>query len=544
MIEINLTTVADYGYLANGIALYKSLLNYSHNFKLHYLCIDDKSHAKLIECGFEQIIVYHINDLLNNDQSLLELKNSNYKYFCWSLASYFTQYLMLKLNLPLIYIDSDIFFYKNINELHKLMENKSIGIFKHRQFLTETWHGYYNVGVCYFNNDAVGKNILNWWADAVLHKKYPHLATCGDQKYLDKFPSMCPNDLFFDESVIGHGAPWLWQLYDYSDFNENGNIIWNGIKQQLYFTHFSQFIYKEDTYIPSAQHHEYVPLHIYKETPALKHIYDEYYSCLKNIHNKYLTSDFYNAQVNKHGYWWSGDYGNWDSAEKECIGYSCENIVEQVKNTILKTKDCDNLYERDGCVIHGEPIYAFELLHWIKQTAVANEINLIDFGGSLGTTYFQLKNYLKEYNLRWNIIEQNIFVAAGKKFLEDDNLKFYRTIDECLTESKPNCFISSSVFPYIKNTEQILKTVFNYNIDWILLDRMSVIEGDKDRLCIQIVPPGIYKAIYPCWFFGENKFVKFIVDNGYKHLKTFDALGGNINNIKTSAHKGYIFKRL
>jgi hypothetical protein len=284
---INLTTVSDYNYLAKGIALYESLLNNSDDFKLHYLCIDDKSYNKLIECNFEHLIVYNINDLVNNDEALLKLKNSDYRYFCWSLASYFTQYLMLKLDLPLIYIDSDIFFHKNINNLHKLMETKSIGIFKHRQFLTERPEGAYNVGVCYFNNDVVGKLILNWWADAVLHKKYPHLATCGDQKYLDAFPSMCPDELFFDESTIGHGAPWLWQLYDYIDFNENGTIIWNGINQALYFTHFSQFIYNEDDYTPSGMHHIYTSLNMYKEIPALKKIYDEYYNNLKNINKNY-----------------------------------------------------------------------------------------------------------------------------------------------------------------------------------------------------------------------------------------------------------------
>ena len=35
----------------------------------------------------------------------MNLKNSDYRYFCWSLASYFTNNLMIKLNIPLIYID-------------------------------------------------------------------------------------------------------------------------------------------------------------------------------------------------------------------------------------------------------------------------------------------------------------------------------------------------------------------------------------------------------------------------------------------------------
>jgi len=284
---INLTTVSDYNYLTKGIALYESLLDNSNDFVLHYLCIDDKTYNKLTELNLDKVIVYNINNLVNNDSSLMNLKNSDYRYFCWSLASYFTNHLMNELNLPLIYIDSDIYFHQSINELYSLMSEKSIGIFKHRQFTTERPEGAYNVGVCYFNNDLEGKGILDWWADAVLYKKYPNLATCGDQKYLDVFQDMCPDNLFFDETNIGHGAPWLWQLYDISEFKNTGDIIWNGDKQKLYFTHFSQFIYGENEYVPSGMHHMYTSLNMYKEISGLKMIYDLYYNRLKNIVKKY-----------------------------------------------------------------------------------------------------------------------------------------------------------------------------------------------------------------------------------------------------------------
>ena len=283
---INLTTVSDYNYLVKGITLYDSLLKNSNEFVLHYLCIDDESYNKLITYECDNLKVYNVNDLVNADEALMNVKNSEYRYFCWSLASYFTQHLMLKLNVPLIYIDSDIYFHQSINELYDLMESKSIGIFKHRQFTTERPEGGYNVGVCYFNNDVVGKHILNWWADAVLYKKHPQLATCGDQKYLDAFSSMCPDDLFFDESTIGHGAPWLWQLYDFSNFDE-GNIIWNGIKQKLYFSHFSQFVHNTNDYIPSTMHHMYTSLSMYNEILPLKTIYDDYHNELNETITKY-----------------------------------------------------------------------------------------------------------------------------------------------------------------------------------------------------------------------------------------------------------------
>ena len=100
-------------------------------------------------------------------------------------------------------------------------------------------NGWFNVGVVHFKNSDVGKELLSWWADAVLHKKYPELATCGDQKYLDAFLEHAEN--IFIDGNIGHGAPWHWQLYDYSSYFEDGCITWKGEKQKLIFSHFSDF---------------------------------------------------------------------------------------------------------------------------------------------------------------------------------------------------------------------------------------------------------------------------------------------------------------
>jgi putative methyltransferase (TIGR04325 family) len=258
-----------------------------------------------------------------------------------------------------------------------------------------------------------------------------------------------------------------------------------------------------------------------------------------------MEDNFYTEQVTKHGMWWSGNYPSWSEANKECLGYAEEHIVDQIKGVVLRTKDDPNHYERDGCVIGGEPEYAFELLNHIKESAVDGKINLIDFGGSLGTSYYQLRKYLTDYDVTWNIIEQGHFVKIGKETFEDDNIKFYYTMDECLAVTKPNCFISSSVLPYIEDAHSILNEAFEKGFDWILLDRISVIDGVNDLISIQIVPPDIYKAIYPCWFFGEDKLVADIKAGGYEHLKSFDALGGRrfAPRINTSAYRGFMFKK-
>jgi hypothetical protein len=288
---INICTVSDINYLIKGLTLYESLLKYSKNFKLHYLCIDDQSYEIAKKHESETLIIYNVSELLSNDEILLKLKNSNYRYFCWSLASYFSNFLINKNIGDIMYIDSDILLHDDVDVILNSIGNKEIGIFRHRQFPLNYSRdeGFYNVGIVFFKNGTIGKKILNWWSDAVLNQKYPHLATCGDQKYLDEFPNMCPSDLIFIDGEIGHGAPWQWQLYDYSDYESNHNIIWEGRKQKLIFTHFSQFDFRENGYIPSTQHHIYTPIEMYTNVKSLKLIYDDYYNKLKETKIKYYN---------------------------------------------------------------------------------------------------------------------------------------------------------------------------------------------------------------------------------------------------------------
>jgi len=282
---INVCTVSDINYLNKGLVLYESLLT-NKDVVFHYLCIDEESYNKLIKHSSDTLKVYNINVFLGSDVTLKNLKESNYKYFSWCLASYFSNKMLENDIESITYIDSDIYFHKNIKNIYVEIGEKEVGIFRHRQFPLNrnTPDGLYNVGIVYFKNTPMGKRVSDWWSDAVLNKKYPQYSTCGDQKYLEFFPTMCPPDCIFIDGNIGHGAPWQWQLYE---FKENGNIIWEGKEQELVFTHFSQFQDNGDTYIPSTMHHIYTPLQTYVTNKELKKIYDNYHNELQKVKEKY-----------------------------------------------------------------------------------------------------------------------------------------------------------------------------------------------------------------------------------------------------------------
>lgn len=67
----------------------------------------------------------------------------------------------------------------------------------------------------------------------------------------------------------------------------------------------------------------------------------------------------------------------------------------------------------------------------------------------------------------------------------------------------------SSVLPYLQEPHKLIDTLIGYEINYIIVDRTPfLLSGNSDRLTIQKVPPYIYEASYPAWFFNKAKFLE------------------------------------
>ena len=247
----------------------------------------------------------------------------------------------------------------------------------------------------------------------------------------------------------------------------------------------------------------------------------------------------------RHGvYGLSGDYRSWEEAMGASTGYDSEIILEKTKTALLQVKNGQVVYERDS-VVFDEIQYAWPLLAGLMWVAAQSggRLDVLDFGGSLGSTYFQNRAFLHSLtHARWNIVEQPQHVETGKEWFEDEHLKFYLRVEDCVAETQPNVVLLSSVLQYLEHPYDILCELLELTCAHVIIDRTSFWNGPVDRLCVQHVPPWIYPASYPSWIFSMSRFQSHL-HAGWEVVAEFDCLD-KLKGPVDFAYSGMIIKRL
>ena len=239
-------------------------------------------------------------------------------------------------------------------------------------------------------------------------------------------------------------------------------------------------------------------------------------------------------------YGWKGKYKSWLEANEHCTGYSDETIIKKVRESMISVKTGLAVFERDS-VLFKESKYNWPLLTALLFShSKKNYLSIIDFGGSLGSSYYQNKKYLIHLkNLKWGIVEQPSFVKVGKEEFENNSLMFFNDIEECNNQINPNTLLLSSVLQYLEDPYKHLEYLLSHNYQTIIIDRTPFVLG-HEYVSIQYVPPKIYKANYPCWFFNENKLLNLFSRKEYHIIDTFETIDGKTSNYE---FKGFIFEK-
>jgi putative methyltransferase (TIGR04325 family) len=244
------------------------------------------------------------------------------------------------------------------------------------------------------------------------------------------------------------------------------------------------------------------------------------------------------------GLHFTGDYTTWEAALKDATGYDAPAILAKTRDAVLKVERGEAAYERDS-VLFDKVEHSFPLLAGLLRAAMRQkgDLHVLDFGGALGSSYFQCREFLAPVSkLMWCIVEQPAQVACGKSDLESKELRFFSSVEECFTACQPNLLLLSSVLQYLPVPYETLRGLVQRRIPHLIMDQTAFLEGGGERLTVQHVPPSIYKASYPAWFLDEAKVQGIIQEAGYRMLAEFPAADVGSPPRAKACCKGFIYE--
>ncbi len=218
----------------------------------------------------------------------------------------------------------------------------------------------------------------------------------------------------------------------------------------------------------------------------------------------------------------SGRYATWQAALSRASGYDTPEIAQRVKDAAMKVNRGEAAYERDS-VLFDEIQYSWPILTglmWIA-TQRGNRLRVVDFGGSLGSTYIQAKRFLDALQeCSWNIVEQKTLADFGREHLSDSRLHFYDDLDACMDPATTDALLLASVLQYVPDPPSFLADIVRRRVPFILIDRTPFLTVESDYITIQRVPPSIYPASYPAWLMNLNRF-KSRMDEEYELIAEY-----------------------
>lgn len=210
--------------------------------------------------------------------------------------------------------------------------------------------------------------------------------------------------------------------------------------------------------------------------------------------------------------WFRGDYPTWEAARAASAGYSDAVILKRVLKATLAVRGGQAAFERDS-VLFSAPEPDTPLLEALNQVRAASDgaLRVLDFGGSLGSVYWRLRHHVPTSAIRaWDVVEQPAFVEAGRNHVEAPPLRFFYSTQEATAAGAHDVLLCATALQYLEQPAQMLEEWHELRIPYLLLNNLPLHAEGPTRLRVQHVPPSIYPASYPVWFFNRAQFLRWL----------------------------------
>ncbi len=204
-------------------------------------------------------------------------------------------------------------------------------------------------------------------------------------------------------------------------------------------------------------------------------------------------------------------------------------ILERVRGTSLKVVKGEFAYEQDSVRSRRPQLKQLLLALAASAAGRANRgLNIVDFGGSLGSLFFRARPFLDSTPIaRWIVCEQAHFVALGNAEFHRPPLEFAIDPMAAAGDEPVDLLILSGVLPYLQDPLGTLQNLMALSPRWILIDRTPMSPDDRTYLLIQHTPRSIYKATYPIWLLAESA-IHSLLGQRYSIQQEFEVAEGPV----------------
>jgi putative methyltransferase (TIGR04325 family) len=239
-----------------------------------------------------------------------------------------------------------------------------------------------------------------------------------------------------------------------------------------------------------------------------------------------------------------GSYTSWNSACERSSGYDSGHILERVLDASRQVRDGRAAYERDS-VLFDRVEYSFPLLAVLLRVALERDraLSVLDFGGALGGSYRECRPFLGDCigPLRWAVVEQPSFVAAGRREMQNEELSFFSSIGEAARDRRIDVVLFSAVLQYLPTPYETLDEALRIDPHYLVLDRTIVAARSADIAHVQTVPDSIYPASYPVWSLSRERLLRHL-QPGFEMLSEHMSLPFPALQRIDAEFKGFIFQ--
>lgn len=163
-------------------------------------------------------------------------------------------------------------------------------------------------------------------------------------------------------------------------------------------------------------------------------------------------------------------YQNYNQALKNCNGYEDQELVsiisQKTHKFVEELSNNQNLLDQ-----------SFKNLAIILKVITdldKKEINVIDFGGQLGATFFEIRKLISEnIKLNWNVIETEKMTQIGKKYHQNQDLNFSNNLDD-FKKTDIDIIIASGSIQYTPNPIKFINKIIDIQPHYIYFCRLPL----------------------------------------------------------------------